>query len=352
MQRNTRKINCHRCVVTWRPMNEKRTKAPGRADRNGISLIELMRMFPDDRAAEQWLIERRWPNRIACVSCGSVNVQTGAKHKTMPFRCRERQCAKKFSVKTGTVMEASNMGYQTWVFAIYIVTTSLKGVSSMKLHRDLGIGQKAAWFLLHRLREAMETEDFLMCGPVEADETYVGGLEKNKHRDKRMKAAGGPVGKAIVAGVKDRCSNMVSVRVVPDTKAATLTKLISDHAELGTEVFTDEARGYLQLSRMGYSHSSVTHSVGQYVDGMAHTNGIESFWSLLKRGYHGTYHQMSHEHLHRYVAEFQHRHNERPKDTIDQMGSMVRRMDDKRLTYEQLISQGPRARKRLEEMAV
>lgn len=227
MQGKASTINCHRCAITWRPMNEtrKRHKAPGRADRNGISLFELMDMFPTDKAAEQWLIERRWPNRIACVSCGSVNVQTGAKHRTMPFRCRERGCAKKFSVRTGTVMEASNLGYQTWVFAIYIVTTSIKGVSSMKLHRDLGIGQKAAWFLLHRLREAMTGEDFLFCGPVEADETYVGGLEKNKHKDKRMKAAGGPIGKAIVAGVKDCCSNRVSARVVPDTKAVTLTKL-------------------------------------------------------------------------------------------------------------------------------
>ena len=351
MYPNTPRRNCHRCLIPYLPMSEIRKKAPGRSDRSGISLIELMRMFPTDKAAEEWLIERRWPHRVACPDCGSVNVQTGAKHRTMPFRCRERQCAKKFSVRTGTVMEASNMGCQTWVFAIYIVMTSLKGVSSMKLHRDLGIGQKAAWFLLHRLREAMGTEDFLMCGPVEADETYVGGLEKNKHRDKRMKAAGGPVGKAIVVGVKDRCSNRISARVVPDTKADTLVGMVQDHAEMGTLVLTDEAKGYLPLRKKGYGHRSVRHSVGQYVDGMAHTNGIESFWAVLKRGYHGTYHQMSEEHLHRYVAEFQHRHNERPKDTIEQMGSMVKRMDDKRLTYEQLIADGPRARKRLETAA-
>ena len=186
---------------------------------------------------------------------------------------------------------------------------------------------------------------------MEVDETYIGGLEKNKHKDKRMKAAGGPVGKAIVAGVKDRCSNRVSVRVVPDTKAASLTKMVSDHTEPGMVVYTDEARGYLPLTRMGYRHKAVVHSTGQYVDGMAHTNGIESHWAMMKRGYHGTYHQMSFEHLNRYAQEFAHRHNERPLDTIDQMAGMVKGMDGRRLTYERLISEGPRARKRLEAIS-
>ena len=117
-------------------MTEK--KAPGRSDRSGISLFELHDMFPSDEAAEEWLVKRRWPHRIACVECGSVNVQTGAKHRTMPYRCREKECGKKFSVRTGTVMESSKLDCRTWVFAIYIVATSLKGVSSMKLHRGLG----------------------------------------------------------------------------------------------------------------------------------------------------------------------------------------------------------------------
>lgn len=332
-------------------MDRVKKKAPGRADRDGITLLKLLRMFPNDNAAERWLVKRRWPGRIACVSCDSVNVQKGAKHRTMPFRCREKECGKKFSVRTGTVMESSKMGHQTWVFAIYIVMTNLKGVSSMKLHRDLGIGQKAAWFLLHRLSEAMAAEDFMFSGPVEADETYVGGLEKNKHQHKRMKAAGGPAGKAIVAGVKDRGTGRVAARVVPDTTADTLVGVVADHAEKGALVLTDEAKGYLPLKGRGYGHKSVKHSVGQYVDGMAHTNGMESFWSMLKRGYHGTYHQISHEHLDRYVAEFSHRHNERPKDTIDQMGSLVRGMDNKRLTYEALIADGPHARRRMEELA-
>ena len=229
---------------------------------------------------------------------------------------------------------------------MYLMMTGLKGTSNLKLHRDLGVRQASAWHMAHRIRKGVSDDDFAFCGPVEAYETYVGGLEKNKHKDKRMKAAGGPVGKAIVAGVKDRCSNRISERVIPDTKAVALTKLVADHVDPGIEVFTDEARGYLPLSKMGYRHSSVSHSIGQYVDGMAHTNGMESFWAMLKRGYHGTFHQMSPEHLHRYVDEFSHRHNIRPLDAEKQMDETVRGMDHRTLTYWELTKDGTHARRR------
>lgn len=150
-------------------------KAPGKHYRKGMSLMQIMREFPDDRTAEDWFIEERWGGSPCCPHCGSTNVQAGAKHKTMPFRCREKECAKRFSVRTGTVMESSKLGYQTWVIAIYLLTTNLKGVSSMKLHRDLDITQKSAWHLAMRIRASLGETDGRFKGPVEVDETYVVG---------------------------------------------------------------------------------------------------------------------------------------------------------------------------------
>ena len=149
-------------------------KAPGKHHREGISLMKLFKMFPDNSAAEKWFAKTRWPEGTHCPHCESVNVQSGAAHKSMPYRCRERECRKRFSVRTGTCMEASNLGFQIWAIAVYLMSTSLKGVSSMKLHRDLGITQKSAWHLAMRLRKALEDDGVKLpfAGPVEADETY------------------------------------------------------------------------------------------------------------------------------------------------------------------------------------
>ncbi len=310
--------------------------APGKSDREGISLMEIFRMFPDDATAEAWFVERRWPDGIACPHCGSTNVQTGAKHKTMPFRCREKECAKRFSAKTGTVMEGSKLGLQVWMIATYLLTTSLKSVSSMKLHRDLDITQKTAWFLAHRLRVALEEEETPFSGPVEVDETVIGGKRKNMHKDKRAALTGrGSVGKTIVAGAKDRETNAVSARTIPNTQTATLQGFVREHAAPGATVYTDDALGY---KGMRYNHESVNHSAGEYVRGMAHTQGIESFWSMLKRGYQGTFHKISPKHLDRYVNEFAGRHNVRELDTIAQIGSVAAGMEGKRLRYTDLIA--------------
>ena len=231
-------------------------------------------------------------------------------------------------------MEGSNLGYQTWALASYLLTTNLKGVSSMKLHRDLGITQKSAWHLAHRLREAWDDEGEKFTGPVEADETFIGGKEVNKHEDKRLHAGRGHVGKTIVAGVKDRATGAVSASVVERTNAATLNPFVRSRIAQEADIYTDEHGGYHGLPH----HETVRHSIGEYVRGQAHTNGIESFWSILKRGYYGTYHRMSPKHLDRYMAEFSGRHNVRTLDTIDQMRAVARGMVGKRLRYLDLIS--------------
>ena len=309
---------------------------PGQSHRHGITLADLFRRYPDDAAAERFFINRRWPNGPRCPKCGSGNILSGARHKTMPYQCRP--CRKKFSVKIGTVMEGSKLGYQNWLIAIYLFQTSLKGVSSMKLRRDLGVTQKTAWFMAHRLRECWQEYSDMFTGPVEADEAYVGGKRKNMSRKKRkeMKDAGPFAGKAIVAGVKDRDTNQVRAAVVGRTDAATLQSFVEDRVAAGAQVYTDEAKAYEGMPC--FDHESVKHSAGEYVKGQAHTNGIESFWSLLKRGYIGTFHHFSEKHTDRYVTEFAGRHNARDKDTLDQMAGTIVGMVGKRLRYRDLIA--------------
>ena len=314
-----------------------RKKAPGKSYRKGITLKQFTDMFPDNDVAEAWIIQQRWPNGIYCPYCGSYNVQTGTKHPTMRFRCREKECTKFFSTRTGTVMEGSKISFLNWIIAAFLMTTNLKGVSSMKLHRDLGITQKSAWFLAHRLRLGMMIENEAFSGPVEVDETYVGGLRRNmsKARRKQLDSTGrGPVGKTAVVGIKDRPTNRVSAKVVESTDAPTLHSFIEDHAQRTATVYTDEATPYESLA---FNHKSVKHSLSEYVKGDVHTNGIESLWAMFKRSIKGTFHHLSPKHLDLYIQEFAGRHNTREYDTAQQLSALIEGMEDKRLRYRELV---------------
>ena len=313
-----------------------RSSAPGKAHREGISLVELMEMFPTEQDATAWFESLIWPAERGCGHCGSTKTREVPNKQPMPYWCTD--CRSYFSVRTGTVLSHSKVPLRKWAIAIYLEVTSLKGVSSMKLHRDLKIGQKAAWFMLHRIRESWAAPPVgKLEGPAEVDETFVGGLEKNKHESQRSRARGGVPEKAPIVGVKDRETGEVRVKAVKSTDGETLRGFVREHVKPGAQVYSDGHGAYQSLEGE-YKHSAVQHSVGTYVIEQIHTNGVESFWSTLKRAHKGVYHKLSPKHLNRYAQRFAGTHNFRDADTLAQMTAVVAGLVGQRLLYRDLIA--------------
>ena len=298
-----------------------------------ISIVELLKMFSTEHKAVKWLEEARWAGKPICPHCGgSENIKN---YKGKKFTYHHKDCRKAFTVKTGTIMHASKMEIRKWIVAFYYILTARKGISSLQLSKELGITQKSSWFMLQRIREGCKQGVFKLSGSVEIDETYIGGKESNKHESKRLKAGRGSVGKSAMLGMRERGGKMKAMPI-SDTTKPTIHKLVRDNIVSGSTIYTDDNPSYVGAYRR---HKAVNHSAKQYVNGLAHTNGIESVWAVLKRGLTGTYHNVSVKHLPRYVDEFSFRLNEGncKVDTIDRMGALAKGFGGKRLPYKELI---------------
>jgi transposase-like protein len=300
-----------------------------------ISTFELFKLFPDKETARSYLESRLWPDGVKCPVC-SAGKERITVRKDGYYRCNE--CQEDFTVRTGTIFERSHIPLHKWVYAMYLLVTARKGISSLQLSKEIGITQKSAWFMLHRLREACGGKDLKkLKGIIEVDETYVGGKEGNKHESQKLHMGRGAVGKEIVVGLRERNGNVIA-KHVPEADAEHLQGAIYGNVEYGSLVHTDDAPVYADLGTLFFNHETVNHSVGEFVRDQVTVNGIESVWAVLKRGLTGVYHQVSPKHLSRYVDEFAFRLNDGNVKhlTLNRLDAMIRAATGKRLTYERL----------------
>lgn len=302
-----------------------------------ISTYQLFQIYPDAESARLYFESRRWPTGPICPHCdsGEQITKRGGK-RTGYYRCRE--CEKEFTVRTGTIFERSHVPLNKWLYAMYIVVTARKGISSLQLSKEIGVQQKTAWFMLQRLREACGGDDEQLSGIVEVDEAYIGGKEHNKHASKKLRAGRGTVGKQPVIGMRERGGRSVA-RPITGTDQSTLRAEIERHVKPGSTIYTDEHQGYNSLR--GYGRGMVAHSAGEYVGpGDIHINGAESMWAVLKRSINGTWHSVSVKHLERYVNEATFRLNEGNVaiHTLDRLAAFADRAFRVRITYKELTA--------------
>lgn len=296
------------------------------------SLPQLLDHFKDEQTGIAYYEQLRWNGKPVCPHCG---VDKPPYRTNRGFKCSDKDCAKKFTVKTGTIFDNSKISFRIWFAAIFLAGSNRKGISSLQLSRELGITQKTAWFVLHRVRTMLTANAPTMVGgTVEADETYIGGKEKNKHANKRRKE-GDPDTKSVVLGVIERGGKVV-LKYVPNATSENMVPFVKAHVADGAKLYTDEFVSYKRLGS-DYSHSTINHSLRLYVNGDVHTNSIENFWSVLKRGIYGIYHSVSEKHLDRYLNEFASRFNERHNTEQAKLEKFLGQ-SEKRLKYKDLIA--------------
>jgi transposase-like protein len=301
------------------------------------TLIEAVRHFADRQVSFDFMVKLRWPDKIKCPRCQCEDVSFIATRKI--WKCKECKTKNQFSVRVGTIFEDSALPLDKWLAAIWMIANAKNGISSYELHRALGVTQKTAWFILQRIRLAMQTGTFeKLAGEIEADETYIGGKVRNMHvaqKHKRGRGTGG-VGKAIVMGLLER-HGKVKLKHIPNARRQTVQAEIREHVETGSQVFTDALPSYNGLNK-DFVHEAINHAEC-YVRGNVHTNGLENFWSLLKRTLRGTYVSVEPFHLFRYLDEQAFRFNHREENDAMRFLKAAASVVGKRLTYAQLIGE-------------